>query len=718
MPRKPRRNPKPTPQDPTPAPAPPAPDSPASPRSRRWTIVAVAALLVLHYALAARSLLVENATVDEVVHLPAGITYWQKGTFRLYPHNPPLFKLVAALPVLMMGPNTQPLYSHSSWTGKDPSQTTFSQFFAILNAGRYFEMLQLARLTMPIFTVLGGLVVFAWSARLYGKLAGLLSLALWTFCPNILAHGRLITSDASSTVMGVAATYAFWRYLGTPTWRRAVIAGLLLGIAQLSKFSMLLLYGAWPILWLIRLALAGRPAGPAESPDSTLRYLARTLAHGAAIVALSVLTIDIGYGFEGVGTRLGKFEFGSRTLTRPVPPGMVRPHSRNELFEASWQFRVNRFRGTWLERLPVPLPRHYLEGFDEQKIETEGIPNRYFAAVEIQGPRQKAAVIEQLRRTPESDRESRQAYLVYLDGELRRTGWKSYYLMALLYKIPEGTWLLLAISLVPLALMKRTRAGWFDELGLMLVPALILLSMTLLTDINLGLRYVIGILPYVFISIGKVVPWCQAMRSPWRRVAGSVVAGSLALTVAASLWIHPHYLAYFNWASGGPDRMPPHLIDSNLDWGQDLVALQRWWKETIPDQPIGLAYFGQINPSIFAMRGEPFRWFLPPGLPGTVDPMFGRSSPRLIGPAPRLTPGYYAVSASLLYGLRWGLYDPAPPLTVPEATQPQWNYHPGPGGVHAFEYFRRFRPIMPPIGHSIYVYHLTEEDVAGVNAEL
>ncbi len=727
MARKPRRNRRTAapPPAPAPAPTPPAPPAPVEPapaRSRRWTIAALAVLLILHYVLAARSLLVENATVDEVVHLPAGITYWQKGTFRLYHHNPPLFKLAAALPVLMMGPTTEPLYLHTSWTGKDPSQTTFSQFFAILNADRYFEMLQVARLTMPIFTVLGGLVVFAWSARLYGDLAGLLSLALWVFCPNVLAHGRLITSDASSTAMGVAATYAFWRYLSGPSWRRAAVAGMVLGIAQLSKFSMLLLYGAWPLLWLLRLALAGRPAGAGGRPKSLARYLSLSVAHGAAIVALSVLTIDVGYGFEGIGTRLGDYEFGSRTLTRPVPPGESRPHSRNALFDVSWQFRVNRFRGTWFGGLPVPLPRHYLEGFDEQKIETEGIPSRYFAAVEaarsFPDPRRKAAVIDQLRRTPESDREDRQAYLVYLDGELRRTGWKSYYLLALVYKIPEGTWLLLTLSLVPLVLMRRTRSGWFDELALLVMPALILLSMTLLTDINLGLRYVLGILPYVFISIGKVVPWCRAMREPWRRVAGGVAAGSLALTFAASMWIHPHYLAYFNWASGGPDREPPHLIDSNLDWGQDLVELQRWWKKTIPDQPIGLAYFGQINPSIFAIRGEPFRWFLPPGLPGTVDPMFPPPSPRLIGPARRLTPGYYAVSASLLYGLRWGLYDPAPPLTVPEATQPVWNYHPGPGGTYPLEYFLRFQPIMPPIGHSIYVYHLSEEDVAAVNSEL
>ena len=60
------------------------------------------------------------------------------------------------------------------------------------------------------------------------------------------------------------------------------------------------------------------------------------------------------------------------------------------------------------------------------------------------------------------------------------------------------------------------------------------------------------------------------------------------------------------------------MIDSNLDWGQDLVALQKWWKKTIPGEPIGLAYFGQINPSIFKLRGDSFDWFLPPVKPGAA----------------------------------------------------------------------------------------------------
>jgi hypothetical protein len=669
-------------------------------RTRLWTGLAVIGLLALHYALAARSLLQENPTVDEVVHMPSGITYWQKGTFRLYHHNPPLFKLVAALPVVLANPQTEPLYSMMCWKSKDPSQITFAEWFAAFNHTRYFELFQLSRLAMSLFSIIGGLVVFAWSRRLYGTWGGLLSLTLWVFCPNILAHTRLITSDMCSTAMGVGATYVFWRYLHKPTWRWAIASGVALGVAQLSKFSMLILCAVWPFLWLVRSGLVVPGSG-------WVRVIGKGLLHGLAIVALSIVTIDAGYLFEGVGIPLGRFEFGSRPLTRPVPPGMARPHSKNSLFEAAWQFRVNRFRDTWLGSLPAPLPEHYLLGFDEQKIETEGLPRRFDMAI-------REHRVDEERRVPETADEPRAAYSVYLNGTLRETGGWNYYLLSLVYKVPEGTWLLMALSLAVLVAVRRSRSEWADEIVLATVPLVILLSMSFLTDINLGLRYVLGIMPYVFIATGKVVPWAMNRSGALRWVLGSAIVGSLGMTIGASMWIAPHYLAYFNWASGGPDRVPARMIDSNLDWGQDLVGLQRWWREHIPDQKIGLAYFGQINPSIFDMRGEGFRWFLPPVPPRTTEPLpWARDRIMLDGPAPKLTPGYYAVSATLLYGLRWRLYDPASPKIAPEAWELNWNvYEP-----HAFKYFREFTPIAK-IGHSIYVYHLSAEDVARVTPDL
>ncbi len=137
-----------------------------------------------------------------------------------------------------------------------------------------------------------------------------------------------------------------------------------------------------------------------------------------------------------MGIPVGKFEFGSKTLTRPVTPGMKRPHSKNELLEATWQFRVNRLRGTWLENVPCPLPEHYVLGFDEQKIDTEGIPARFFQAIMSPDLAVRARMIAQEQEIPESPTEKKGAYPVYLNGELRRTGWWYYYLLTLVYKVP------------------------------------------------------------------------------------------------------------------------------------------------------------------------------------------------------------------------------------------------------------------------------------------
>ena len=103
--------------------------------------------------------------------------------------------------------------------------------------------------------------------------------------------------------------------------------------------------------------------------------------------------------------------------------------------------------------------------------------------------------------------------------------------------------------------------------------------MSVFTNINLGLRYVLPIFPYLFISARQA----RSLGRPGSTIRAATIArwafvgiGLTALTVAATASIHPHYLAYFNAVSGGPDRGAEHLIDSNLDWGQDLVGLRRW----------------------------------------------------------------------------------------------------------------------------------------------
>jgi 4-amino-4-deoxy-L-arabinose transferase-like glycosyltransferase len=655
-----------------------------------WTgsIVALAVVLMLglHVTLAVNSLLQENPTVDETLHMPAGVSYWEKGTFKLYHHNPPLVKLVAALPVVLQHPKTAKLYGMPAW--EEDSQAGFGQYFALENYARYFELFDAARLMMPLFSVIGGLVVFAWSSRLYGAGGGLLSLALWCLCPNILAIGRLITSDVAATSLGALATYLFWRFQKQPGWGRACLAGLALGLAELTKFSIILLYGLWPALAVVRFVLEKRGSGwPKRVATGFIQWF--------AMIAISVLVIDIGYAFEGVGIPLGKFEFASRTLTRPVPAGISRPSSKNQLLDSAWRYRINRFRGTALESIPVPLPKHYILGFDAQKIETEGVP-LYF-----------------LRENLPHDDSVTEGYPVYLNGKLQGHGWWYYYLATLAYKVPEGTLVLVVLSGFVLLGSKRSRAPWADEIAVLSTAVVVFLAMSFLTDICLGLRYILPIFPYLFIATGKLVPWASGFRGWRKRVGWGVIGLALLATSAATASIHPDYLAYFNWASGGPDRGSEHLIDSNLDWGQDLVKLNRWLKREHPGERVGLACFGQINPTLLTLRGDGFEWFLPPALPGTIRQASSLDRSYLDGPADRLTPGLYAVSASVLRGLPWRFYDSRslkPPYHLPWLGA--WSSFENPE-THddAFGYFRELTPVAR-VGRSIYVYEVSPEDCA------
>src|SRR5262245_28140730 len=305
-------------------------------------------------------------------------------------------------------------------------------------------------MVMPLFSIIGGLAVFAWSRRLYGTGGGLLSLCLWVFCPNILAHSRLITTDLGSTALGVAATYVFWLYLRQPSWGRAIAEGVLLGLAQLSKFSMLLLYAVWPFFWLVRLLVT------TPRPELPIRIV-RGVVHGLLILVLSILTIDAGYLFEGVGKPLGSFEFASGTLTRPVDGGIrTPPTTRNPAYGLLWPFRENRFRGTLLAHLPVLLPEHYLLGFDEQKIEADGFPSKLVRASKALRDRDFDRAMAEAR----SSDDTVAGYSVYLNGEMRNSGWWYYYLCTLLYKIPEGTWLLVVLTLIGLVVNRRSREAW------------------------------------------------------------------------------------------------------------------------------------------------------------------------------------------------------------------------------------------------------------------
>lgn len=574
-------------------------------------------LLGLHALMLAWGAWRNSPTIDEVAYLTAGVSHWELGSFDLCRVSPPLVRLVAALPVVACRPATD-------WTRyptQEPSPTYRADFdvgvdFLGANPGRIFLYFALARFACIPFSLLGGWLCYRWACDLFGKQAGTVALVLWCFCPNIIAHGQLITPDCAGAAAGLAAAYSFWRWLEEPGWGRAGVAGLALGFAELTRSTWVLLFALWPVLWLAsdwtRLRRAGRAAGW------------RSLGQLSAVLLVALYVLNLGYLFQGTFRRLGDYEFISSSLA-----------GFNALEEG---ISGNRFRDGPLARLPVPLPEDYVQGIDTQKGDFDGKIDSY------------------------------------LRGRWRRGGWWYYYAYALLIKVPLGTWALAVLALAAAFALPAYRAGWRGELMLLAPGAAVFLMVSAQTGFSHHMRYVLGMFPFAFVWVSRVG---RSFALGHHRMA-ALTAAALTYSVCSSLSVYPHSLSYFNESVGGPLGGDWHLIDSNIDWGQDLFSLKRWLRDHPEADPIRVAYFPTvIDPALAGIR---YQW--PPMDPRTTK-MFSIAAYD-VGPRP----GWFAVS-------------------VVEAR----------AALNQYAYFLELEPVARA-GYSIRIYHITPDEAARVRRKL
>jgi len=159
----------------------------------------------------------QSATFDEGCHTLAGYTYWTKGDFGINPENPPLVKLLAAVPLLAMplrySPPPQIFFKVSCLAGG-------KQFLYSNNAD---AMLFRARMAAAMLTLLTGLLVLAAAAEMFAPTVGLLALILFVFEPNLIAHGSLVTTDMGMTLFLFATVYSFYRYVKHPSVARLLL---------------------------------------------------------------------------------------------------------------------------------------------------------------------------------------------------------------------------------------------------------------------------------------------------------------------------------------------------------------------------------------------------------------------------------------------------------------------------------------------------------------
>jgi hypothetical protein len=513
---------------------------------RHWCWADTISILIL-IILAAQLILSSrriSATYDEQYHIANGIYFLRTGDPGLIPAHPPLIEVLATLPLLANPDLVVPLRDSAS---SAVSNLEYSdQLLWRLNPNGPSIV---ARTRLPIIglTLLLAVTVYAWTRELFGPIPGLLALTLLSFDPNILAHGNLTTNDIGVTCFATLALYTFWRWMSRPTAARAVIAGLTLGLAQVSKFSAVYLIPA-----LIIILVTDR-MGKSTTAASRL-HLKPTLRYLIIIAVAAYCAIWLAYGFN-VGT---------------------------------------------LKGYPFPA-REYLTGLQAAKSLVAGGKDSF------------------------------------LWGAWSPTGWWYYFPVAFAVKTPIPTLILIGASCV----FVYRRGTWRSTLPLV-IPVVIYFALSLASPFNIGYRHLLPILPCLFIFTSQLalVDWKTS------RPGSTIVAAMVIWLIIASLLIFPRYLTFFNEIAGGPDNGYKILVDSNLDWGQELIGLREYMtQENIPS--VKLSYHGTADPMAYGVVYEPL-----PSYP--YNQWTSDTVPDILLNPPR---GVYAISVNNLQGLRFKNHD-------------------------------------------------------------
>lgn len=242
----------------------------------------------------------------------------------------------------------------------------------------------------------------------------------------------------------------------------------------------------------------------------------------------------------------------------------------------------------------------------------------------------------------------------FLMDEYSSQGWWYYFLVAFFIKTPIPV---LGLFLIALLLLQRYSDRGRVVVFLVLPIGLFFLASSL-QHINVGLRYILPVYPFIYVFIGGIVNLLTN-----KRLARGILSFLLVWLIWGAINIHPYYLAYFNEFSGGPKNGYKYLVDSNLDWGQDLPGLKEYMERNGIEM-VKLAYFGLSDPAYYGIRYEYLPSYIIP------EPDIKRHEVPL--------EGYFAISATMLQG-----------VYLPDRDM--------------YKLFREIEPI-DRIGYSIFIY--------------
>ncbi len=539
-------------------------------------------------------------TVDETFYNGSGYPIVRYNNYGFLGEHPPLMMQLGSLPLLLIQPNF-PINDPVRLPGNDPTMMdlskTGSKFLYEMGNDPHL-ILFLERLPVIFLTLILGAVLFHWAYSLYGAGGALLSLFLFATCPNIIAHGSIFTTDMGVTAFMFFTLYRMKLFFETPSARNAVYAGVLAGLTMLSKMSAMSLLPITLSLFLLWAFSKKKSEFSASEESKGTGFL-------TVVLCFFILTTSQKIIFSIFGP-LCILAAGTYSLKRWGNYLSVKQRklALSILYLAEFVisiviFFINKKSGSFLQAgmflwslgfllLQVlvlkellydfwrPLRFYLLLWFAASCVIVLGFTDFYLSA-----PRWKMFA-RYIRSFNIAFNHSQNHHAICFANSFITCDWR-YFITTMFAKTPVVTQFLFLTGLFSLLSLKISKMNkWL----LVLPPILFLLIASFLNRINIGLRHVLPVYPFIFLIAGATFPvFCKAGEgqiSALKRYGTKIALGVLVLLLGWQVFRHvtfaPHYLSYFSETVGSVEAGAKITGDSNLNWGQDNVALTKWMK--------------------------------------------------------------------------------------------------------------------------------------------
>jgi len=552
-------------------------------KKKRYAII-VLLLLVIMASLMLYRAATKTTIVDESPHIVAGYSYNVLRDYRLNPEHPPLIKMFAALPLGFQNLNFPS--NNTAWQDEVNGQWTLGDAFLHWSGNNPISITFWARIGPTIITLLLGLLLFIWTRKLYGIYAGLFALTLFSFSPNFIAHGPLVATDAGAAFAFLFATYFFFKYLQKQTRKNLILAGVAFGIAQLMKFSLILLIPYFTFVAIGWVIFKHRPMKLWSL--ATLGRMGVYMGKLILIGLIGLITIYPMYFYT--------------TSNYPIEKQL----EDTVIILESSPFPSVANAVVWMADKPILRP--YAQFFLGHLMVFQRVAG---------------------------------GNTVYFWGEIANNAWVQYFPAVFLLKVPLAFLIMILIAVLSIwsASYKKTKIAlrvantfwdrikkfykmlydwgseYFIELALFLF-VVFYWTISVMGNLNIGLRHILPTLPFLYIILAGIFQrWIHkneklagqnffqqikiifsSLLKQWSKMGLVVIL--LLWYALSSLSVYPNSIAYFNELVGGPNNGYKYVVDSNLDWGQDLRALVRYI-EINNIEKIKLDYFGGGNPAYY-----------------------------------------------------------------------------------------------------------------------